>query len=464
MTCLLKWFNWFLALGLMPYLASSQTLLLQGKIKEIPANTAVKLILWSQQGKKDQPIDSVMLGADGKFSFKKPANFQQGIYKVGPNSTNQTILVCGPQALPIVECSYSDFMKSGFIIQNAEMQAWAELEERKARFEQQMDSLQKSNELDEFDPQYRTKSDRLERDIVQLKRKFNASIEDIKTQFPETYISKVLSNFYSFPLKESTVEMDKKYDTQVAFLHLHYFDYVDFTDIRYLNNNKWEDFIFQYLLRYVKLDLNGFKFGVNHVLGLAGTNQEVKDRMISYLMDLFAEKGPQEMLAYLADTYGSSCESLIKPQTQDLVKKLKLLAIGNVAPDFIAPDINMQGKKLSEQLGKKATLLLFWSSTCTHCQTEIPNLMAQYAKYRALGFEVIAVSMDKDYSAWLKFIQEKKLVWLNLCEFKGWQSNTAQTYLVHKTPTAYLLDAQGKILDKEFDIAGLGTKLEKLFK
>lgn len=452
------------ALGLLPFLSFSQEVLLQGRIKELPANASLYLVLWSQQGKKDLPIDSVKLGTDGKFSFKKPANFQQGIYKVGLNGGYKTNLVCGPQALPILESSYSAFMKSGFLVQNTEMQAWAELEERKARFEQQMDSIQKNHELDEFDPQYRTKSDLMEKDIVQLKRKFNASIDEIKAQFPTTYIAEVLSNFYRFPVKESSSEMDKMFDTQVAFLHMHYFDYVDFKDIRYLNNNKWEDFIFQYLLRYVKLDLNGFKFGVNHVLGLAGTNQEVKDRMISYFMDLFAEKGPQEMLAYLADTYGSSCESLIKPQTQDMVKKIKLLAVGNLAPDFISPDINMQGKKLSENLGKKATLLLFWSSTCTHCQSEIPNLITQYAKYKALGFEVVAVSMDKDYSAWLKFIQEKKLVWLNLCEFKGWQSNVAQTYLVHKTPTAYLLDAQGTIIDKEFDIAGLGTKLEKLFK
>lgn len=450
--------------SLLSILSNSQEALVQGRIKDLPASKSTFIYVWSQQGKKDVVIDSIKIGTDGRFSFKRKKNFQQGIYTIGFSTGFKTNLVCGPESIPFLEASYADIIKTGFLIQNREMQAWAKLEEKKIGFEKQMDSLKKLNQLDEFDPQYRAKSNRMQGDIVHLKTAFNKAIDDIKSQFSGTYIAEVVSNFYKFPVKESSEEMNNKFDTEVAFLHIHYFDFVNFKDIRYFNNNKWEDYIFQYLLRYVKLDFNGFKGGVNHILSLAGANQEVKDRIIGYLLDLFAEKGPQEMLAYLSDTYGSGCESLIKPQTQDLVKKIKVLSIGNSAPDFISTDIHMQSKKLSENLGKKLTLLFFWSSTCTHCQNEIPNLISLYTKYKEAGFEVVAVSMDKDYSIWLKFIQEKRLNWLNLCEFKGWQSSVAQTYLVNKTPTAYLLDSQGKILEKEFDIAALGNMLENLVK
>ena len=438
----------------------AQSGLIQGTVKHGQAAKFPWLYLWSQQGKQEKLVDSVALDKDGNFKF--PKDYPQGFYKLGLKLGVKTTLILGPQPLNKLEASYEQVFQTGFALQNKEMEAWAGLEELKLKFERQMDSLMKSSIFDEFDPRYRSKMNKQEADVAELKLKFNSKIAKLKQEFPNTYVSEVLANFYLFSLKESSKETNKEYDTETAYLHLHYFDLVNFKDPRYLQNPKWEDFIFQYLLRYVQLDLAGFKFGVNHVLQLVGPNEDSRQLVLTYLMDLFAEKGPQEMLSYLAENYASSCESLLKPQTADKVSKLKVLSVGNKAPDFKAPDISMQAQELSKNLGKKATLLLFWSSTCSHCQADVPELLDLYAKYRSKGFEIIAISLDKDYSTWLKFIQEKKLVWLNWSDLGGWKSQVAQLYMVHKTPTAYLLDGQQLILEKEFPLSELGNKLEKL--
>jgi peroxiredoxin len=118
-------------------------------------------------------------------------------------------------------------------------------------------------------------------------------------------------------------------------------------------------------------------------------------------------------------------------------------------------------KQLSE--GKKVVLIDFWASWCTPCRKEIPNVKAQYAKYKDKGFQVVSISIDKDEAAWRKALAEEKLEWPNFID----RSGAADVYKVRTIPAMFLVDAQTQNIIAAGDNArgeALAAKLAELFK
>lgn len=125
----------------------------------------------------------------------------------------------------------------------------------------------------------------------------------------------------------------------------------------------------------------------------------------------------------------------------------KTIVIGNVAPDFVQPDVEGKLVRLSDFQGQYV-LLDFWASWCGPCRAENPNLKKAYLNYKDKGLEVIAVSLDNMNAkkAWLDAIEHDGLPWINVSDLKGWNNDAVQLYGVRAVPTNYLIDPQGKIV------------------
>ena len=114
--------------------------------------------------------------------------------------------------------------------------------------------------------------------------------------------------------------------------------------------------------------------------------------------------------------------------------------------------------------GKKVALIDFWASWCHPCRMEIPNVKAQYAKYKDKGFQVISISTDRDRKAWKKACADEKLQWPSFLDADGSLSNL---YHIRAIPAMYLFDvATGKIIATDMDVRGqnLADKLAELLK
>lgn len=112
--------------------------------------------------------------------------------------------------------------------------------------------------------------------------------------------------------------------------------------------------------------------------------------------------------------------------------------------------------------GKKVVLIDFWASWCAPCRKEIPNVKAQYAKYKNQGFEVISISIDKNESAWRKALAEEKLEWPNFLD----RSGAADVYKVRSIPAMFLIDAEKQSIiatGEEARGQQLATRLAELF-
>lgn len=77
---------------------------------------------------------------------------------------------------------------------------------------------------------------------------------------------------------------------------------------------------------------------------------------------------------------------------------------------------------------------------------ELPRVEELYRKYRAQGFNVVAVEALRDTERAKKFIADKNLTFAFLENGTGDAEVVARLYGVGGFPTSFLLDRQGKIL------------------
>jgi thiol-disulfide isomerase/thioredoxin len=110
------------------------------------------------------------------------------------------------------------------------------------------------------------------------------------------------------------------------------------------------------------------------------------------------------------------------------------------------------------------TLIDFWASWCRPCRVENPNVVRAYSKYHERGLNIISVSLDREgqEDRWVKAIADDQMDWFHVSNLQFWQEPIAREYGVRSIPQTFLIDAQGRIIDKNLRGAALEARLEQL--
>lgn len=144
-------------------------------------------------------------------------------------------------------------------------------------------------------------------------------------------------------------------------------------------------------------------------------------------------------------------------------KKEALLAIGKIAPNFEAPTPDGDMVSLNDLKGK-VTIIDFWASWCGPCRRENPNVVRTYEKYHDKGLEIIGVSLDKkgQKDRWLKAIEDDKLTWHHVSNLNYFNDPIARQYNIKAIPATFILDKDGKIVDKNLRGQRLEDRIKEL--
>jgi thiol-disulfide isomerase/thioredoxin len=183
--------------------------------------------------------------------------------------------------------------------------------------------------------------------------------------------------------------------------------------------------------------------------------------------------------AYLISVYASKYG---REKTEELFNlldpKLKISSYGKTIQTYITlnhkfevgakeveiqlNDLKGESKCLSALKGK-IVLLEFWSSSCGPCRFDNPKLKKTYIKYKNKGFEIFAVTLDKNKKQWQTAVEIDSINWITVSDLKGFNSETALTYGIYYIPTNYLINKDGIILAKDIRGKELNNKLEEIF-
>lgn len=209
--------------------------------------------------------------------------------------------------------------------------------------------------------------------------------------------------------------------------------------------------------------------------GLRKRYQEQDNTLLRYV-----EKHPDSYLAlwkfvYLSnfgyeavfDTILSKFSEKLRNTTTGyaLAKRLKdgrVLTINKGFPSLSVTDRSGKHLDAATLVRQPYTLIDFWYSNCGPCIAQFPDLSEVYSDFKGAGFEIIGISTDQEKyrGNWLKAIKKYGLEWPQYWDVNGVESRKIS---IVAFPTNVLLDADGKIIQKNIKPAALRQFLsEKL--
>lgn len=136
---------------------------------------------------------------------------------------------------------------------------------------------------------------------------------------------------------------------------------------------------------------------------------------------------------------------------------------GSMAPNVAYTLLDGRTSHIEAQRGK-VVLVNFWATDCVTCVKEMPQLIATHEKYKARGFDTLAVSMRYNPPAYvIAFAERRRLPFGVAIDNTG---EIARRFgEVQVTPTSLLIDKQGRIVERyvgEPDFAALHRRVEQL--
>jgi peroxiredoxin len=147
---------------------------------------------------------------------------------------------------------------------------------------------------------------------------------------------------------------------------------------------------------------------------------------------------------------------------RELVNRIEKEGIAEVNhPDIELPNMYGQRMKLSSLAGK-VIVLDFWITTDTQSRLMNADMKELWNEYSDKGLAIYQVSLDTSKPLWVNAVQEQKLPWTTVCDFRGGQTAAARLYNVTAIPCNFIIDREGSIVGRNLYGDALEKKLREL--
>jgi peroxiredoxin len=140
---------------------------------------------------------------------------------------------------------------------------------------------------------------------------------------------------------------------------------------------------------------------------------------------------------------------------------LRRSAMGAQITDFVQADVNGKPVKIADYRGKYV-FIDFWASWCGPCRAENPNVLKAYNTFKDKNFTVLGISLDDKADKWKEAIEKDGMPWVQVSDLKGFNNEVSSYYGIQAIPYSFLIDPNGKIIEKGLRGAELHSKLAEI--
>lgn len=204
------------------------------------------------------------------------------------------------------------------------------------------------------------------------------------------------------------------------------------------------------LINYLNASKSNVEGAVDKLLETVNIETPRGQTILSELIDIFNTYNMDKLKdKYLTEANNLKCT--INDRLASILKSNNSTSIGQKMPNaiFVNP-IHTKAKSLYDIKSSKK-IVVFWSSTCSHCEAELPKILEKYEKLKTQNIEVVGFSLDSNLDEFRS--KANNYPWISDSEGKGWYSSYGETYNINATPTYFILDADNKIISKPNHVA-----------
>ncbi len=139
----------------------------------------------------------------------------------------------------------------------------------------------------------------------------------------------------------------------------------------------------------------------------------------------------------------------------------KFAGDGDKYPDLYMPDMYGNNHLLSN-LDGNVILVDFWHSSLPASTLNNAEVRKVWDEAESKGFRVYQVALDTEKARWILAVQNQRLPWTTVCDFKGNDSPAVRQYNISRMPTNFLLDRRGNIVARDLYGEDLAREVRKL--
>lgn len=416
------------------------------------------LMLGHHYGDKQYVIDTVPVNHDGVAVFRGTKPLPGGIYlAVMPSLNNKyfEFIVSGDEPEFTLQTDTSDFAAHMEVKGSMENTVFYKDLNFISAERTQMNALQDAMKNAGNDS---LKIRSLRAGMDSINDAVHAERDALTKKYPGLFYTKFLKAVEDIKVPEAPLNTDGTKDSLFAYHYIrqHFFDNIDFSDIRMLRTNLLTTKIDKYLNDYVpKWSVDSIDAGVDFIINKSRANKDIFQFVTVYLLNLYAGSkimGMDAVYVHIVDTYYKTGQAFWLDDTEtyriiNQADRIRPTLIGKQAPPIMLQDSS--GKDIPlYSLNSKFIVLLFWDVDCGHCKREMPKIQRVYPEIHALGAEIYAVYTQEEFDKWKKWIRDSSYQWIDVANINK-NSDYQYRYDVDQTPLIFVLDPDRKIIAKK---------------
>lgn len=447
------------------FLAAS-TLTAQHTIKGImsPKLKSDWIIIYKLEGTKKQFVnnttiksDSIFIGGNkeeiGAFEFQLPSDAKPGAYRVTYRLkeegfvdfyyNNEDVAFVFNPSYPQESIAFSE---------SSENMLYRNYLEAISIAQQKLDSIQVAV----------LKEPTL--DLAETYKKAYQELNYVQNSYEQKSKGKYVASVIKATLRVNSPVILNSVNAYLQQIKNSFFDRLDFEDPRLINSSFLTNRILDYIFyvnysKDLKKQQSLYKLSITKVLSKI-KNIPYKKEIITFLIAQFETIKNIEIIDFLFEEHYNKLPIDIQDKKfKEDKQQLFAAEIGRIAPNFSWEE---DGKhmEISSLNDAPNYILVFWSTSCSHCLREIPELYS-YSKTKS-NLKVVAFALENDAFIWETYSKANLKGWHNVLGLNKWENKIARTYQINATPSYFILDKNKKIIAKPDTIDEVKTFVEKL--